>query len=140
MSDLSRDLEFTPGVKYVYYCANETVHGLEIAEPPQIPEGSLLVSDMSSNILSRTVDISKVQTFVVRALTQVCSDICWRSEEHRLQRSHHRHWSASYEWWLLTTLVRTDLLGKALPSCPEMLDFAIHARNGSLYNTPPTWR
>lgn len=59
-TDLSRDLQFTPNASYVYYCANETIHGVELGAPPAVPPGTVLVSDMSSNILSRKVDISKV--------------------------------------------------------------------------------
>ena len=46
----------TPGASYLYYCANETVHGVEI----DVPEGVNVVADMSSNILSQPVDVSKV--------------------------------------------------------------------------------
>ena len=36
-------------------------------------------------------------------------------------------------------IVREDLLGKARPICPTMLDYKIHADNDSLYNTPPCY-
>ena len=36
-------------------------------------------------------------------------------------------------------IVREDLLGKARPQCPTMLDYKIHADNTSLYNTPPCY-
>ncbi len=36
-------------------------------------------------------------------------------------------------------IVREDLLGKARPICPTMLDYKIHADNSSLYNTPPCY-
>ena len=50
---------FNPDASYVYYCANETVHGVEF---PGVPEtnGVPLVCDMSSNILSKSVDVTKV--------------------------------------------------------------------------------
>ncbi|KAI5803099.1 pyridoxal phosphate-dependent transferase [Geopyxis carbonaria] len=45
---------------YTYLCSNETVDGVEFAEPlPAVLDGRLLVADMSSNILSRRVDVSK---------------------------------------------------------------------------------
>jgi phosphoserine aminotransferase len=51
----------SPDASYVYYCANETIHGVEF---PDIPDtnGIPLVCDMSSNILSKPVDVSKVRT------------------------------------------------------------------------------
>lgn len=36
-------------------------------------------------------------------------------------------------------IIREDLLGKARPQCPTMLDYKTHADNDSLYNTPPCW-
>lgn len=49
-----------PSASYVYYCCNETVHGVEYNFTPET-NGVVLVSDMSSNFLSRPVDISKVR-------------------------------------------------------------------------------
>ncbi len=48
-----------PSASYVYYCCNETVHGVEFNFIPDT-KGVVLVSDMSSNFLSRPVDVSKV--------------------------------------------------------------------------------
>lgn len=48
-----------PSASYVYYCSNETVHGVEYNFTPET-NGVVLVSDMSSNFLSRPVDVSKV--------------------------------------------------------------------------------
>lgn len=48
-----------PDASYVYYCANETVHGVEFDFVPDV-KGAVLVCDMSSNFLSRPVDVSKV--------------------------------------------------------------------------------
>ena len=47
------------GYGFVYYCDNETVHGVEYSFVPKVPEGTSLVCDMSSNFLSRKVDVSK---------------------------------------------------------------------------------
>lgn len=48
-----------PSASYVYYCCNETVHGVEYNFVPET-NGVVLVSDMSSNFLSRPVDVTKV--------------------------------------------------------------------------------
>jgi len=48
-----------PKASYVYFCSNETVHGVEYNFLPET-NGVVLVSDMSSNFLSRPVDVSKV--------------------------------------------------------------------------------
>lgn len=52
---------YDPNAAYLYYCANETIHGIEIVEPPNPPEGVTLVADISSNILSRRFDVAKVR-------------------------------------------------------------------------------
>lgn len=49
-----------PAASYVYYCCNETVHGVEYNFIPET-NGVVLVCDMSSNFLSRPVDVSKVR-------------------------------------------------------------------------------
>lgn len=49
----------SPDASYVYYCANETVHGVEFDFIPDV-RGAVLVCDMSSNFLSKPVDVSKV--------------------------------------------------------------------------------
>jgi len=51
--------KLNPDASYVYYCANETVEGVEFQFIPET-NGVPLVADMSSNIFSRPVDISKV--------------------------------------------------------------------------------
>lgn len=49
-----------PEASYVYFCANETVHGVEFDFIPDV-KGAVLVCDMSSNFLSKPVDVSKVE-------------------------------------------------------------------------------
>jgi len=44
---------------YIHYCDNETIHGIEYPEIPQVPPNVPLVADMSSNILTRVFDVSK---------------------------------------------------------------------------------
>src|SRR5690606_11046382 len=52
---------------YTYYCDNETVDGVEFTGVPAVPEGRYVVADMSSNILSRKVDVSKFALIYVRS-------------------------------------------------------------------------
>ena len=52
--------KLNPDASYVYYCANETIHGVELHNIPET-NGVPLVCDMSSNILSRPFDVSKVR-------------------------------------------------------------------------------
>ncbi|XP_066460238.1 phosphoserine aminotransferase [Eleutherodactylus coqui] len=101
-----------PEASYVYYCANETVHGVEFQDIPDV-NGAVLVCDMSSNFLSRPVDISKFGLIFAGAQKNIgCAGVT-------------------------VVIVREDLMGFALKECPTILDYKIQAGNGSLYNTPP---
>ncbi|NP_001088009.1 phosphoserine aminotransferase 1 L homeolog [Xenopus laevis] len=101
-----------PEASYVYYCANETVHGVEFQKVPDV-KGAVLVCDMSSNFLSKPVDVSKFGLIFAGAQKNVgCAGVT-------------------------VAIVREDLLGYALKECPTVLDYKIQAGNGSLYNTPP---
>uniref|UniRef100_A0AAQ4PB40 Phosphoserine aminotransferase n=1 Tax=Gasterosteus aculeatus aculeatus TaxID=481459 RepID=A0AAQ4PB40_GASAC len=101
-----------PSASYVYYCCNETVHGVEYNFRPET-NGVVLVSDMSSNFLSRPVDVSKFGLIFAGAQKNVgCAGVT-------------------------VVIVREDLLGHALKECPIVLDYKVQAAMNSLYNTPP---
>ncbi|CDS08854.1 hypothetical protein LRAMOSA10215 [Lichtheimia ramosa] len=103
---------------YVYYCDNETIHGVEFQEPPQVPEGVPLVADMSSNFLSRPVDVSKY-------------GVIYGGAQKNLGPA-----------GVTLVIIRKDLIPASLndpPMRPLMLDYRTLADNDSLYNTPPTF-
>lgn len=52
--------KINPDSAFLWYCANETIDGVEFQETPEVPEGVNLVADISSNILSRPIDVAKV--------------------------------------------------------------------------------
>ncbi|XP_032491632.1 phosphoserine aminotransferase isoform X2 [Phocoena sinus] len=105
----------SPDASYVYYCANETVHGVEFDFIPDV-KGAVLVCDMSSNFLSKPVDVSKFGAIFAGAQKNVGSA------------------------GVTVVIVRDDLLGFALRECPSVLDYKVQAGNNSLYNTPPCFR
>ncbi|XP_061837817.1 phosphoserine aminotransferase isoform X1 [Nerophis lumbriciformis] len=101
-----------PAASYVYYCCNETVHGVEYNFTPET-NGVLLVSDMSSNFLSRPVDVSKYGLIYAGAQKNIgCAGVT-------------------------VVIVREDLLGHAQKECPIIFDYKVQAEMKSLYNTPP---
>ena len=100
-------------VSYLYYCQNETVHGLEFNYVPKAPAGAALVSDISSNFMTRPVDFTK-------------HDLVFAGAQKNFGPA-----------GLTVVIIRKSLLGKALSICPTMLDYAVHAKAGSMYNTPP---
>ncbi len=99
---------------YLHYTPNETIGGVEFNWIPETGDMPL-VADMSSNILSRRVDVSKFGLIYAGAQKNVGPA------------------------GLTLVIVRDDLLGQAAASAPTMLNYKIHADAGSMYNTPPTY-
>ena len=103
-----------PNAAYVHITQNETIGGVEIFD--NVDTGSVpLVSDMSSNILSRPMDVSKFGLIYAGAQKNIGPA------------------------GLTIVIVREDLLGQTVAGTPTMMDFKIHADNDSMYNTPPTY-
>ncbi len=99
---------------YLHYTDNETIHGVEFGAIPG-SNGLPLVSDMSSNMLSRPVDVSQFGLIYAGAQKNMGSA------------------------GITTVIVREDLIGNALSKTPSMLDYSKHAKQASMLNTPPTW-
>ncbi len=103
-----------PSAAYVHYTPNETIGGVEFPFVPDVGRVPL-VADMSSTILSRPLDVTRFGLIYAGAQKNIGPS------------------------GLTVVIVREDLLGKPLPGMPIMLDYAIHAANDSMYNTPPTF-
>ncbi|THB69935.1 MAG: 3-phosphoserine/phosphohydroxythreonine transaminase [Gammaproteobacteria bacterium] len=99
---------------YLHICSNETIEGVEFKELPECGEVPL-VADMSSNILSRPIDVSKFG--IIYAGTQKNIGPAG----------------------MAIAIVREDLIGDALPTTPSVLDYQKQADNDSMLNTPPTY-
>ncbi len=98
---------------YFHYCANETIHGLQIFEPPQVD--APLVVDMSSSILSHPVDVSKFGMIYAGAQKNIGPA------------------------GLVIVIIREDLLGKASEWCPLLMNYEHQAEKESMSNTPATY-
>ncbi|NQY63404.1 MAG: 3-phosphoserine/phosphohydroxythreonine transaminase [Alteromonadaceae bacterium] len=106
--------QLNPNAAYIHYCPNETVDGIEIFELPET-NGVPIVVDMSSTILSRTIDVSKYGVIYAGAQKNIGPS------------------------GLTVVIVREDLLGNAQSITPCILNYQSLADNGSMYNTPPTY-
>ncbi|EDW39058.1 GL13880 [Drosophila persimilis] len=104
-----------PKASYVYYCDNETVEGVEFDFVPEVPAGVPLVADMSSNFLSRPIDVAKFGVIFAGAQKNIGPA------------------------GTTVIIVREDLIGKHLKSTPSILNFQLMDKNSSLMNTPPTF-
>jgi phosphoserine aminotransferase len=103
-----------PNAAYLHYTPNETIGGVEfnfVPDAGNVP----LVADLSSTILSRPVDVTKFGLIYAGAQKNIGPS------------------------GLTVVIVREDFLGQTLPGTPSMFDYKIHADNGSMYNTPPTY-
>jgi len=104
--------------RYVHLCSNETIHGVEFHELPDLKSlgsDAPLVVDFSSHVCSRPVDWSRV-------------GLAFGGAQKNLGPA-----------GLTLVVVREDLLGRALPACPSAFDYQLVADNQSMYNTPPTY-
>jgi phosphoserine aminotransferase len=99
---------------YLHYTSNETIHGVEFSELPDA-KGLPLVSDMSSNILSRKLDVSRHA--LIYAGTQKNMGPAG----------------------VTVVIVRDDLVGYASKATPPVFNYAEQAKNQSMLNTPATY-
>ncbi|XTI71673.1 3-phosphoserine/phosphohydroxythreonine transaminase [Acidithiobacillus sp. AC3] len=106
--------QLRPEHRYCHIADNETIDGIEFDFVPETGEVPL-VSDASSNILSKPLDVSRFGLIYAGAQKNIGPA------------------------GLTLVIVREDLLGKAGPQVPTMLNYAVHAENASMYNTPPTF-
>lgn len=98
---------------YVHFTSNETIQGVDFLEDPS--GDALWVCDMSSNILSRRVDVSKYGMIYAGAQKNMGPA------------------------GVTLVIIREDLLERVPEGLPPMLDYRLQAENNSLYNTPPCW-
>ena len=108
----------SPQASYLHICSNETIHGVEFHELPDLKalgSAAPLVMDFSSNVLSRSVDWSRV-------------GLAFGGAQKNIGPA-----------GVTLVVVREDLLGHALPICPSAFNYQTVANNGSMYNTPPTY-
>ena len=99
---------------YFYYCSNSTIYGTQWKSVPEVGDIPI-VCDMSSDICSKPVDVSKYGVIYAGAQKNLAPA------------------------GLTIVIVRKDLLGHAMPQTPMMLDWKIQADNDSMKNTPPCW-
>ena len=106
--------DLDPQAAYVHYTPNETIHGVEFQDVPDVGEVSL-VADMSSDILSRPIDVSKFGIIYAGAQKNIGAS------------------------GLVVMIVREDLLARCPQDIPKIFNYAEHAANESMLNTPNTF-
>ena len=110
----AEEIILTPGAAYVHMTSNNTIYGTEWKGPLDVGDVPL-VSDASSDIFSRPIDVSRHALIYGGAQKNIGPA------------------------GLTVVIVREDLLARSAAALPAMLSYAVHAENRSLYNTPPVF-
>ena len=108
------ELNLTPGAAYIHMTSNNTIEGTEFKELPDVGDVPL-VSDTSSDMFSRPIDVSRHSLIYAGAQKNMGPA------------------------GVTVVIIRDDLLQRSQKSLPTMLNYAVHAENRSLYNTPPAF-
>jgi len=103
-----------PGAAYLHYITNETVNGVEFNWTPDVGDVPI-VADMSSNILSRPIDVSGFGLIYAGAQKNIGPS------------------------GITIVIIRHDLIGQADKMTPIPFDYEVQTKDKSLYNTPPTF-
>jgi len=105
------EYEVAPGSEYLYFVSNNTIYGTQFQNMPD--KDALLVSDMSSDILSRPIDVSRFGIIFAGAQKNMGPA------------------------GVTVVIIRDDLLERTPDNVPTMLHYKTHADKGSMFNTPP---
>ena len=108
-------LTLDPEASYLHYCSNNTIEGTQWQYVPQAPAGVPLVCDMSSDILSRPIDVSKY-------------GIIYAGAQKNLAPA-----------GLTIVIIKEDLAGHEMPITPAIMNYKSMIDKDSMYNTPPCW-
>ncbi len=111
---IPREPEFTTEAVYTHYTSNNTIFGTQYAAPPQTADGTL-VCDMSSDIFSRPIEVSK-------------HAIIYAGAQKNLGPS-----------GVTLVVIRDDWVQRGSEDLPTMLQYRTHAKHQSMFNTPPTF-
>lgn len=98
---------------YFHYCANETIHGLQIFETPKVD--APIIADMSSSILSQPIDVSQFAMIYAGAQKNIGPA------------------------GLVIVIIREDLIEEASDWCPLLLNYKHQIEKASMSNTPATY-
>jgi phosphoserine aminotransferase len=108
------EIALSPGAAYVHMTSNNTIYGTEWKDLPAV--GDLpLVSDTSSDMFSRPIDVARHALIYAGAQKNMGPA------------------------GVTVVIIREDLLARSAASLPAMLNYSVHAQNGSMYNTPPVF-
>jgi phosphoserine aminotransferase len=109
-----RDLTLDPNASYVHFTSNETIHGIQYASFPDFGAAPV-VCDMSSDFLSRVVDVSKMSFIYAGAQKNIGPS------------------------GVVVVVAKKSFVARGRKDIPKIFQYRTHEESGSLYNTPPTF-
>ncbi|NGM61839.1 3-phosphoserine/phosphohydroxythreonine transaminase [Sphingobacterium sp. SGG-5] len=112
-SYIPKNITVPTDVSYFHYTSNNTIYGTEVFEKPQTTVSTVV--DMSSDILSRVIDVSEF-------------DLIYAGAQKNMGPA-----------GVTLVIVKDEILGKSGRIIPTMLEYEPHIKAGSMYNTPPVF-
>ena len=109
------ELKWSPDAKYIHLTSNNTLYGTQWHAFPATPAGVPVVCDMSSDIMSRKVDVSKF-------------NLIYAGAQKNLGPA-----------GVTVVIYKKDWLAECPENLPTMMNYQTHAKENSLYNTPPVF-
>ncbi|MFK7159961.1 3-phosphoserine/phosphohydroxythreonine transaminase [Marinospirillum sp. MEB164] len=109
------EIQLSTDAAYLHYTSNETIGGLQFDYIPEVSDDLPLVCDMSSDILSGPIDVSRFGVIYAGAQKNIGPA------------------------GLTLVIIREDLLDRAQAQTPTMFQYRVCADHASMYNTPPTF-
>ncbi len=115
-SNIPKELNQSENAKFLHITSNNTIYGTQYKEfPTPLNTEGYLVADMSSDILSRKIDVSKFGLIYAGAQKNIGPS------------------------GVTVVIVKEELLGKTNRSIPTYLDYNTHIKAESMFNTPPVY-
>jgi phosphoserine aminotransferase len=108
-------IRYSPAPAYVHFTTNNTIYGTQWRTEPVPPAGVPLIADTSSDMYSRPIDVTKY-------------GLIYAGAQKNLGPS-----------GVVLVIIRDDLVDAGAKDLPTMLQYRTHAKDHSLYNTPPTF-
>ena len=114
-SYIPKEYSYSPDANYLHFTSNNTIFGTQFHEFPKVPQDTMLTCDMSSDIFSRKIDVSKF-------------DLIYAGAQKNMGPA-----------GTTLVIVKDAVLNKTGRDIPTILDYKTHIEKGSMFNTPPVF-
>jgi len=112
---IPKEFTLSENPAYLHITNNNTIYGTEWKTDPDVPQGVPLIADMSSNFMSKPIEINKYSLIYAGAQKNIGPS------------------------GAAVVIIKKDMLEHINPNVPTILNYKTHADAGSMHNTPPCW-